>query len=136
MLGCIRGALTSWTARTTTVTDLVGGWWLVVRGKAGLRPACLVLLFCVAATASAQNPRTHTRLNPRGTRVTESQAETLTLTLGIAEVRLLQTWVRTAGTIDKSGKVLSANVSGPEASLVKVGTNIQLETATTDAADE
>ena len=100
MSACIPGERTSWTARTTTATDLVGGWWLVVRGKAGLRPACLVLLFCVAASiAAAQNPRSHTRLDPRGTRVTQSQAETLTLTLGTAEVRLLQTWVRTAGTM-------------------------------------
>jgi hypothetical protein len=86
----------------------------------------LVLLLCAAAaTAGAQDPRSHTRLNPRGTRVTESQAETLTLTLGTAEVRLLQTWVRTAGTIDKSGKVLSGTVLGPEAALVKVGQRVR-----------
>jgi hypothetical protein len=86
----------------------------------------LVLCFSAAAvTAAAQNPREHTRLNPRGTRVTESQAETLTLTLGTAEVRLLQTWVRTAGTIDKRGKVLAANVFGPDASLVKVGQRVR-----------
>jgi hypothetical protein len=85
-----------------------------------------MLVFCAAvATAAAQSPREHTRLNPRGTRVTESQAETVTLTLGTAEVRLLQTWVRTAGTIDKTGKVLSGNVSGPEATLVKVGQRVR-----------
>jgi hypothetical protein len=79
----------------------------------------------VVATAAAQDPRSHTRLNPRGTRVTESQAETLTLTLGKAEVRLLQTWVRTAGAIDKTGKVLSATISGPDAALVKVGQRVR-----------
>jgi hypothetical protein len=90
------------------------------------RRILLVLLLCAAAaTAGAQDPRSHTRLNPRGTRVTESQAETLTLTLGTAEVRLLQTWVRTAGTIDKSGKVLSGTVLGPEAALVKVGQRVR-----------
>jgi len=90
------------------------------------RRTLLVLLLCAAAaTAGAQDPRSHTRLNPRGTRVTESQAETLTLTLGTAEVRLLQTWVRTAGTIDKSGKVLSGTVLGPEAALVKVGQRVR-----------
>src|SRR5437762_1057414 len=126
MSACIPGERTSWTARTTTATDLVGGWWLVVRGKAGLRPACLVLLFCVAASiAAAQNPRSHTRLDPRGTRVTQSQAETVTLTLGTAEVRLLQTWIRTAGTIDKTGKILSAKVSGSDAPLVKVGQRLR-----------
>lgn len=95
--------------------------------KAGYARLALFLLVLGAAvgTAAAQNPREHTRLNPRGTRVTESQAETLTLTLGTAEVRLLQTWVRTAGTIDKTGKVLSANISGPEASLVKVGQRVR-----------
>ncbi len=99
----------------------------MVRSGAGLlRSALFVLVFCVVAgSAAAQDPRSHTRLNPRGTRVTESQAETLTLTLGKAEVRLLQTWVRTAGTIDKTGKILSANVSGPEASLVKVGQRVR-----------
>ena len=53
------------------------------------------------------------------------RAETLTLTLGTAEVRLLQTWVRTAGTIDKTGKVLSALVSGTDAPLVKVGQRVR-----------
>jgi hypothetical protein len=90
------------------------------------RRTTLVLCFCAAVTTgAAQSPREHTRLNARGTRVTESQAETLTLTLGTAEVRLLQTWVRTAGTIDKTGKVLSANISGPEAALVKVGQRVR-----------
>jgi hypothetical protein len=79
----------------------------------------------VAASAAAQSPRTHTRLDPRGTRVSASQAETLTLTLGAADVRLLQTWVRTAGAIDKTGKVLSATVSGTDAPLVKVGQRVR-----------
>ena len=78
------------------------GWWLVIGRRAGrFWPALFIAVFAAAVTAAAQSPREHTRLNPRGTRVTESQAETLTLTLGTAEVRLLQTWVRTAGTIDK-----------------------------------
>ena len=87
----------------------------------------VVLLVCCAAAgpAAAQNPRSHTRLDPRGTRVTESQAETLTLTLGTAEVRLLQTWVRTAGRIDKTGKILAGTVLGPDASLVKVGQRVR-----------
>src|SRR4029453_5660846 len=110
MSGSIRGARTLWTARTTTATRV--GSWLAVSGLSSgggvLGAVVLMLVFCAAvATAAAQSPREHTRLNPRGTRVTESQAETVTLTLGTAEVRLLQTWVRTAGTIDKTGKVLS-----------------------------
>ena len=98
----------------------------MVSRRAGLFwPAFFIVVFAAAVTAAAQNPREHTRLNPRGTRVTESQAETVTLTLGKAEVRLLQTWIRTAGTIDKTGKVLSGRVSGPEAALVKVGQRVR-----------
>ena len=99
----------------------------MVGGRAGrIWPALFFLFLCAAVTTvAAQSPREHTRLNPRGTRVTESQAETLTLTLGTAEVRLLQTWVRTAGTIDKTGKVLSGNISGPDATLVKVGQRVR-----------
>src|SRR5689334_15129028 len=112
MLGSSPGVRTSWTARTTTVIDGVA-----VR---------LALVFCVAAaSAAAQNPRAHTRLDPRGTRVSQSQAETVTLTLGTAEVRLLQTWVRTAGSIDKTGKILSGTVLGPDAMLVKTGQRVR-----------
>ena len=49
----------------------------------------------------------------------------MTLTLGTAEVRLLQTWVRLAGTIDTTGKVLRGSVSGPEAQIVKVGQRVR-----------
>ena len=53
--------------------------------RSAFKRAIPILVFCAAvATAAAQNPRSHTRLNPRGTRVTDSQAETVTLTL--------QTW--------------------------------------------
>ena len=98
----------------------------MVSGEASLRLAFLVLLLCIVASPSAaQNPRNHTRLDPRGTRVTQSQAETLTLTLGTADVRLLQTWVRTGGVIDKGGKVLSATVLGPDATLVKAGQRVR-----------
>jgi hypothetical protein len=85
-----------------------------------------MLALCAAAIpAAAQGVRSHTRLDPRGTHVTQSQAETVTLTLGTAEVRLLQTWVRTAGIIDKTGKILSATVSGDDASLVRVGQRVR-----------
>lgn len=94
-------------------------------GSAFRRTILALVAFCVAAAAAAQNPREHTRLDPRGTRVTQSQAETLTLTLGTAEVRLLQTWVRIAGTIGKTGKILAGTVLGPDASLVKVGQRVR-----------
>ena len=106
MLACIRGARTSWTARIITVISLA-------------------VLCAAACPAAAQGVRSHTRPGARGTRVTQSQAETVTLTLGTAEVRLLQTWVRTAATIDKSGKVLSGTVAAPDAALVKVGQRVR-----------
>jgi hypothetical protein len=76
-------------------------------------------------TGAAQGVRSHTRPAPRGTRVTPSQAETVTLTLGAAQVRLLQTWVRLAGTIDASGRVLTGQIAGPDAALVKKGQRVR-----------
>ena len=60
----------------------------------------LVALFAVCAatgSAEAQNVREHTRLVPRGTVVSDAQAEALTLTIGAVAPRLVQTWVRVAG---------------------------------------
>jgi hypothetical protein len=94
--------------------------------KSMSRLACAIAL-CVltAGSAAGQDVRNHTRLDPRGTRVTQAQAETLTLTLGTASVRPVQTWIRTAGTIDKTGKILSGSLSGPEAALVKIGQRVR-----------
>ena len=91
------------------------------------RITCALAVVCVLTVGSAdgQDVRSHTRLAPRGTAVTESQAEALTLTLGTASIRAVQTWIRTAGTIDKTGKILSGSLSGPEASLVKVGQRVR-----------
>ena len=90
------------------------------------RTTWLALALCMAAApAATQGVRSHTRLDPRGTRVTPSQAETLTLTVGTADVRLLQTWVRIAGTIDQTGKVLSGTVAGSDSSLVKAGQRVR-----------
>lgn len=77
------------------------------------------MVLLAAGTADAQ--REHTRLDPRGTTVTKSQAEALTLTVSPATTRLIQTWVRTAGTIDKTGKILAGSLSGDDAALVKEG---------------
>ena len=90
------------------------------------RAAFLLLAFLVAAgSAAAQGVREHTRLVPRGTSVTESQAEALTLTVGAASPRLVQVWIRAAGTIDKTHKILSADLSGPDAALIKVGQRVR-----------
>jgi hypothetical protein len=85
-----------------------------------------LLLWLLSGMVSAQGVREHTRPSKAaGTTVSESQASDLTLTLSTASLRLVQTWVRTAGTIDKSGKVLAASVSGSEAALVKVGQRVR-----------
>jgi Cu(I)/Ag(I) efflux system membrane fusion protein len=86
-----------------------------------MRAALLAISLAAAHTAVAQGVREHTRPAPRGTIVSPAQADALTLTIGAATSRLVQTWVRVAGTIDSRNKVISANLSGPDAALVKVG---------------
>jgi hypothetical protein len=90
---------------------------LSVRYASGVLTCSLLLV----AAANAQDPRQHTRLDPRGTKVTQAQAETVTLTLGSAASRTIQSWIRTAGTIDAAGKIITATVKGPDAALMKVG---------------
>ena len=86
----------------------------------------LLCVFLIARTTAAQGVREHTRPSqPAGTAVSESQASDVTLTLSTASLRLVQTWIRTAGTIDKSGKILTASLAAPEASLVKVGQRLR-----------
>ncbi len=60
-----------------------------------------------------------------GTAVNESQATELTLTLSQAAVRPIQQIVRTAGTIDKTRKVLTADVFPPDAALMQVGQRVR-----------
>ena len=86
----------------------------------------LALSVVCAGVASGQGVRDHTRqAKAPGTTVSESQASDLTLTLSTASLRLVQTWVRTAGTIDKTGKLLTATLSGSDASLVKIGQRVR-----------
>ena len=85
----------------------------------------LLLLLLAGALAvpvlQAQGVRDHTRNSPRGTRVTEAQASDLTLTLTSVSVRPVQTWVRTAGSIDAARKVVTVRLTGTDATLVKAG---------------
>src|SRR5262245_13852202 len=102
------------------------------------RLCLLVFIFAIPTSIIAQGVREHTRpgetsdpararyrlgnnTKAAGAAVNEAQASDVTLTLNAVAVRPIQTWVRTAGRIDKSGKVLTAYVLGPDASLVKVG---------------
>ena len=101
----------------------------------------LVLLLCLASNSLyAQGVRDRTRQsttdparqryrlgnNVKGsTEVSDTQAEDVTLTLNSVSVRPIQTWVRTAGRIDKSGKVVTAYLNPPESSYVKVGQRVR-----------
>ena len=84
--------------------------------------AAMVLL---AAGGAAQDVRQHTRPQGATTSVSAAQAETLTLTVGSAASRLIQVWIRAAGTMDATARLLSVELSGPDAALVKVGQRVR-----------
>jgi hypothetical protein len=89
-----------------------------------MRPSPAIVTIVVAAllAAPAAAQRERTRLNPRrSTAVTEAQATELTLTLNEVAVRPLQVWVRTAGQIDESRRVVTVDVPSEHARRVKVG---------------
>jgi len=107
-----------------------------------LRVLLLILVLCLLVTPSyAQNVRDRIRPstttdstraryrfegNTKGTaELTEDQATDVTLTLNQVSVRPIQTWVRTAGRIDKTMKVVTANIRPPEATYVKVGQRVR-----------
>jgi len=79
--------------------------------------------------ASENSNRVRARLRSgaarKETTVSESQAAAVTLTLSSVSPRPVQSWIRTAGTIDKAGKVLEALVTGPEAGLVRPGQRVR-----------
>ncbi|MEO8465944.1 MAG: hypothetical protein ABI640_11435 [Gammaproteobacteria bacterium] len=73
-------------------------------------------------THAPSDVRALTRLVHRGsTTVTEAQASELTLTLTEAAVRPIQIWVRTAGSLDPTNRVLTTFLRSPEAERVQVG---------------
>jgi hypothetical protein len=100
-----------------------------------------LLLLLAASSLQAQTVRDHTRQQTTdparlryrlgnntkadGAAVSDEQAADVTLTLNPVSVRPIQTWVRTAGRIDKAGKILTANVLPPESSFVKVGQRVR-----------
>ena len=77
------------------------------------------------APAAHSGVRSQTRIVHRGTAVSESQAQELTLTLTEAAVRPIQTWVRTAGALDKTGHLLTVFLRSPEADHVAVGQRVR-----------
>ncbi|MEO8314840.1 MAG: hypothetical protein ABI645_08615 [Pseudomonadota bacterium] len=84
---------------------------------------CLLLIaVAVGATATAADIRERIRLaHPAGTAVSQAQADVLTLTLTEIQVRPIQSWVRTAGAMDSTGRMLAATLRSVDAGSVKVG---------------
>lgn len=80
----------------------------------------------ISASGLAQGVRDRTRPDrPPETEVSESQAVDLTLTMVAASNTALQTWVRTAGSLDESGQTLTACVRGPDSGLVEPGQRVR-----------
>ena len=96
------------------------------------RVCVLICLFCVSAIPSAQSAgvRDFTRTKP-GTAVTAVQATELTLSLTDAATRPIQNWIRTAGTVDKTGRIVTTFLRSPEAELVQVGQRTRAYTVST-----
>jgi len=83
-----------------------------------------LLLFAMVArsAANAADIRERIRLtHPPGAAVSQTQADELTLTLTEIQVRPIQNWIRTVGSIDPSGKKLTAYLSTAEATSIVVG---------------
>lgn len=81
-------------------------------------------LLIIAGTAHAQRERFRPD-NAGGTKVTDTQASELTLTLNAASRRSIQQIIRTSGNLDKTRKTLIAFVDSPEGDLIKVGQRVR-----------
>lgn len=86
---------------------------------------CVVLALAFATPVAAQGVRAHTRLDRRGTTVSKSQAEELTLTVTDAALRPVQTWVRTAGLLDAGATTITAHLDAVDAAAVKIGQRVR-----------
>ena len=86
----------------------------------------VLLVAVIAPSTSAQSIRDRIRLSKdKLTPITEAQANELTLTLNDAAVRPIQVWVRTAATIDRAGRALTAMLSKEEAAYVRLGQRVR-----------
>src|SRR6185369_7954907 len=84
----------------------------------------LLMVLMIAGSAHAQ--RDLIRLKDlNNTKVSAAQASELTLTLNPASRRSIQQVVRTAGSLDKSRKTLTAYVGSPDGDLVKEGQRVR-----------
>jgi hypothetical protein len=79
-----------------------------------------IVALAAVGSVRAQRERTRPTWNSPTT-VSEAQAQELTLTLTEVAVRPIQVWVRTAGVIDSTRRVITASVSRSEGQRIKVG---------------
>jgi Cu(I)/Ag(I) efflux system membrane fusion protein len=84
-----------------------------------------ILIIALSSGALAQGVRDRIRKAPRATSITEAQANELTLTVTQVAVRPIQVWIRTAGVIDASSKMLQATISKADAAFVKPGQRVR-----------
>ena len=85
-----------------------------------------VILVLLTALGAAQSIRDRIRLRPeQRSPITEQQATELTLTLNDAAVRPIQIWLRTAGSIDKAGRSITAAVPAAQGAQVQVGQRVR-----------
>ena len=97
-----------------------------VRVGNAIAVGALLLGLCAGPSVRAQDVRARTRLKqPDGTTVTRSQAVDLTLTVTPVSVRTVQTWVRTAGPIDRTRRIVTAHVPPPDSALIEVGQRVR-----------
>jgi hypothetical protein len=86
----------------------------------------VLFLFLLAPAFTAQGIRERIRANNRTAgAVSDTQAAAVTLTLNSVSMRPIQVWVRTAGRIEQSGKVLTGYVYPPDTGLVKIGQRVR-----------
>jgi len=100
---------------------------LVLRPATVLKLSIALLLLLDMSLAQGHGVRDRTRAEglKRDTAVSASQAVELTLTLVDVEQQVLQTWVRTAATIDAGGRVLTATLCSAEQELLKLGQRVR-----------
>ena len=98
-----------------------------MRSATRLKLSIALLLLLGVSLAQGHGVRDRIRAEglKRDTAVTASQAVELTLTLVEVEQQVLQTWIRTAATIDEAGRVLTATLCSAEQGLVKLGQRVR-----------
>ena len=78
------------------------------------------------ASATAADVRDRTRpVDLPNPGVTQSQASDITLTPTEAALRPIQTWIRSAGALDRSAKTVTALVSASDAQKIRVGQRVR-----------